>query len=75
MGTNLQRIMLLVAKDNIDTLVPHDTDEIKYNAIPENEKWRLGVVKEITESKFGELEIDGFTHYETVSILKYVCSA
>ena len=35
--------------------------------------WRINLIKEITDIKFGKLEVDGFTHEECEEILKFAC--
>ena len=72
-GRNLLGIMLLVNKQNVDELVPSDAMNIKYNEIPKEQAWRVGLVKELTDVKFGELSVDGFSRNELNAILDYVC--
>ena len=38
-GNNLRKILLLVDKENVDSLTPHDANLIVYAPIPEEEKW------------------------------------
>ena len=72
-GRNLLGIMLLVNKQNADALVPSDAMNIKYNEISEEQAWRVGVAKELTDVKLGELCVAGFSRKELNSILNYVC--
>ena len=74
-GSNLRNIMLLAQKQNIDELVPEDAQNIPYNNIPESEIWRLSVINEITDVKFGEAHVEGFTVKELNTILSYVCTS
>ena len=67
--------MLLVQKQDIDELVPDDAQNIPYNNIPKNEIWRLSVINEITDVKFGEAHVEGFTVKELNTILSYVCTS
>ena len=53
--------MLLLNKDNIDQLVPEDAMNIEYCAIQDDDVWRVGFVNELTNVKFGETTIDGFS--------------
>ena len=73
-GSNLRNIMLLVQKQNIQELVPEDAENISYNDIPESETWRLSLVNEITDVKFGEAHVEGFTVKELKTILTNVCT-
>ena len=73
-GSNLRNIMLLVRKDSILDLVPEDALKVSYNEIPEEETWRLSFVNEITDVKFGEANIEGFTIEELNIILNNICT-
>ena len=70
-GRNLLNIMILVGKTSIDTLVPADALDIKYHEINEEDAWRVGFVKELTDVKFGEAYVDGFSRKDCM--LKFVC--
>ena len=72
-GRNLLNIKLLVNKTNIDSLVPDDAMGISYHEISEENAWRVNIVKELTDVKFGESYVEGFSRKELDSILNYVC--
>ena len=72
-GRNLLNIKLLVNKTNIDSLVPDDAMDIRYHEISEENVWRVNIVKELTDVKFGESYVEGFSRKELDSILNYVC--
>ena len=72
-GANLRRICSLVGKANIEDLVPDDATSVKYHEIPEDEKWRVSMVNEITDTKFGLTEIAGFSADELEEILRIAC--
>ena len=67
--------MRLVGKDCIDSLVPEDSANIDYCVMPENCHWKLGVVKEIIEVRWGNTFVEGFSDKELGAILKNVCSS
>ena len=46
---------------------------VKYHEIPEDEKWRVSVVNEITDTKFGLTEIALFSADELEEILRLAC--
>ena len=73
-GSNLRNIMLLVDKTTIDSLCPEDHDLIRYAEIPENERWRVNMVKELTDVNWGENVIEGFSREELSYIMYQVCS-
>ena len=66
--------MLLVNKHSVLDLVPDDALLVPYYEIPENQLWRKEMANEITEAKFGNLAIEGFTTKELNVILEYVCT-
>ena len=72
-GRNLLNIMILVNKTSIESLVPGDALDIKYHEIEEQQAWKIGVVKELTDVKFGEAFVEGFSRKELDAILNYVC--
>ena len=74
-GSNLRKIMLLVQKTNVDDLVPEDALNVIYHEIPDCEMWRIGFVNEITDVKFGQASIDGFTRQELNVILEDICTS
>ena len=70
-GSNLRKIMLLSGRNRIEDL--KDVD-IPYHAVPPDEAWRIGFVKEIVDLKHGELEVPGLLKKELDSILEYLCT-
>ena len=66
--------MLLVGKSSVDELVPSDFQEVKYNEIRDEEMWRVGLVDEITDVKFGDTTIEGFTMEELNTIMNFICT-
>ena len=66
--------MVLVNKTTIDSLVPSDAMTIKYHEVSEEQAWRVGVAKELTDVKFGEMYVEGFSRKELNLILNYVCT-
>ena len=70
-GSNLRKIMLLSGRNRIEDL--KDVD-IPYHAVPSDEAWRIGFVKEIVDQKQGELEVPGLLKKELDSILEYLCT-
>ena len=65
----------LVGVDDIENLLPGDSDKIDYCVIPETEAWRLSVINEITDATYGDVWVEGFSRGELKIILKNVCSS
>ena len=74
-GNNLRKTMLLLNKASIEDLKPNDTNEIEYRQIPETERWKLDMVKEITDIKFGVQTLESFPHEELDIILDHICTS
>ena len=74
-GKNLRSILLLLDKNDIDDLSPQDASKILYKEVPENELWRIALVKELIDIRQGVLEVEGFSEDELVTILNYTCTS
>ena len=73
-GYNLRMIMLLVNKTNISELSTNDAINIKFMPVPEEEMWKINMVKEITDIKFGEQVLEDFPHDDLEKILHFICT-
>ena len=73
-GRNLTRIMNLVGKVNVDSLVPTDAMDIQYHVIGEENVFKVNMIKELTDVKFGESFVEGFSRKELDMILNNVCT-
>ena len=67
--------MLLVGKMDIGDICPEDHSLVKYNEIPEEQTWRVGVIKELVDVNWGESVVDGFSREELNFILGYACAS
>jgi hypothetical protein len=74
-GSNIRRILLLTKKENIDQISDRDIDGIIYAEILEDDKWRVDIIKEVTDVKFGQSTIEGFTLEECEEILQFACTS
>ena len=57
-GSNLRRILLQTDKVDVERLEVHDYTFIKYHELPEREAWKVRLVKELTDAKFGRVSIE-----------------
>ena len=73
-GSNLRNIMTLVGKDSIESLNTFDADNITYADIEDENIWRVNLVQEITDIKFGEHYLDNFKRKELNIILRNICT-
>ena len=74
-GYNLRRLMLLLKKRSIENLSRDDYRQIKYNKIKAKDDWKVPFIREITDRKFNQLEVEGFTHEELEEILDFLCTS
>ena len=65
----------LVGTEDIENLVPSDSDKIDYCVIPQTEVWRLSVINEIIDVNYGNVTVEGFSRDELKVILKNACSS
>ena len=74
-GCNLRNILLLTNQLNIDDLDPSVAEKIDYHMIEEQDEWRIPMVKELMEIKYGSiLPPEGWTNGELELILNQVCT-
>ena len=74
-GNNLRKIMLLLNKNRIEDLKPIDSNKIEFMPIPDTELWKLEMVREITDIKFGVKALDNFPHEELDILLEHICTS
>ena len=74
-GANIRKLLILTKKDNIDSISAKYIDDIEYEEIFNEDLWRDNVIKELTDVKFGQLNIEGFSDDEFKEILHYACTS
>ena len=74
-GANLQNILLMTNKDDILQLDPQDTSQMLYEPVSPENLWRIPLVKELIDAKWGEATIDIFTNSEINDILEDICTS
>ena len=72
-GSNLKRILILTKKTKVEDVTSKDIEDIEYAKMCQEEKWRIEMIKELTDIKFGQLELDGFSNEECEEILNFAC--
>jgi hypothetical protein len=71
-GSNIRKILLLTSKESIEQITDFDI-EIEYAKMSDENRWRVNIIKEITDVKFGQLTINGFSEEECEEILQFAC--
>ena len=74
-GSNLKQILNLTTKTSIDELVASDADILVYHPIPEHEKWRVPIMKDIISARMNHHQIEGFSFKELDDIVEFVCTS
>ena len=74
-GSNLRNILMLTDKHNIEDVTKDDLQKLEYAPIDENDKWKVNIIKEITDIKFNKLIVEDFTTEELDDILEYLCTS
>ena len=69
----MRNILLLTDKVKVNEITPEDISKIKYRAVPEDETWRIGFLRELIEIKHGDLQVFGFTADEVQDMLSDIC--
>ena len=72
-GLNIRRILLLTKKESIEQTTDKDVENIEYAKIPDDDMWRVNMIKEVTNVKFGQLTIEGFSTEECEEMLQFAC--
>ena len=72
-GHNLRQIMMETGKTDINQLGDVNIDDIKYHPVSNEDKWKISVVQECVDAKFGKLIIDGFSVEELDEICSHLC--
>ena len=71
-GRNIRFLMNKYNKGCINELNKHTTDQGIYQEIPDNERWRVDVLKELVDVKKGDKNIAEFKFKELEEIMEFV---
>ena len=73
--SNLRKILLLTEKDTIDELSKADVTSLQYQEADPKNKWKINMIKEITDIKFDQLEVENFSKDKLEEILSFLCTS
>ena len=59
---------------NVDEIQVHHLDQMHYKTIPDEDLWRVGIVKELIDVKPGVTVILDFAHEEITSMIYWICT-
>ena len=73
-GNNLRKIADLCGK-NIDELSTQEVkNKVRYRNLPQDEEWRIPILKEMLFARENNIEIEGLTKRDINHIINYVCT-
>ena len=74
-GANLRNILVLTDKLKVADLYPGVVDEIKYLKPEDSELWRLGLIDELIDIKYGMISPpDGWSQADLEKVLSVTCT-
>ena len=73
-GSNMRNIMLLLGKSKVEDVQYHDHASLSYFKLKDDENWKVAMIKEIVEIKFGDREVHGFNLDEVTAMLDQLCT-
>ena len=66
--------MVQLNKMNISELKSCEvTENFKHKPVPDDQLWRIPLLKEIIEVRAGTYQIEGFTDEEITEMIEFVC--
>ena len=75
-GKNLRKIMKLMNKENISELKSCEVkNTFKYKHVPDDQLWRIPLLKEMIEVRAGTTQIEGFSDEEITEMMEFVCTS
>jgi aspartate/glutamate racemase len=74
-GSNLRNILLLTRKDTIEELVPDDAFQMNYIPVMDENKWRIAMIKELIDVKWGKTDIENLSDDDIEAIIEEICTS
>ena len=72
-GGNIRKIKLLTGKSNLLD-AKYALKDIPFAPVPKNEDWRISIIKELSDVKFGQSVLPGFTDTEVNELIHFSCT-
>ena len=73
-GSNLRQIMLLLEKRYIDEISLFVVDSLIYVPVPDHDVWKINIVKELIQTKHGEMHVDNLNGDEIDDLIVSLCT-
>ena len=65
----------MTSKDDISELVPSDIDQMVYRPVDPNDEWRLNMLKELIDVKWGQAVVENLSDSEIDDIIEDICTS
>ena len=73
-GSNLRNILLLSRKDDISKVSQADIKAMIYMPVTESNRWKINIVHELIDVKWGEKLIEGFNDAQISVLIDELCT-
>ena len=74
-GSNLRNILLLSRKDDISEVSRADIKAMIYMPVTEPNRWKINIVQELIDVKWGDTVIEGFDEVQISTIIDELCTS
>ena len=66
-------IMLQCDKNSLHSLMISDIDALVYFPIPDQEVWRIDLIRELLDTRLDIIDVPGFSSEEITDIINFAC--
>ena len=73
-GSNLRNILLLSNKDDVSKLTHTEVRNMIYMPVPEQNEWKVNILDELINVKWGEAVIEGFEAEHIDAVIEELCT-
>ena len=73
-GSNLKNIMKLTNRETVKEITVSDIKQLRYHPIPDEEEWRIGIVRDIIDIRNGNAKLENFNAAELNDMLDFACT-
>ena len=74
-GSNLRKILLQTDKLSIGNIDVNNAQSIEYHNLVETDLWKVSLIRQLTDVKFGEAHIENLTAEDIETTLDFVCTS
>ena len=74
-GHNLRKIMLETNRTSVESVKSSDINSVRYHPLNKDEQWKVNLVHELNDLKYGKLELDNFSDEEIEEMISFACTS